>query len=136
MSWFTNRVTAGQSKPRVVPWRFGRAARETAGDTGLGRRRAHRVNLNAPVFLYGSMNGEPFSEYSETIDVSTNGALVGINARLVPEQRILLTNLQTEQDLQCRIVRIDNHKIVAALEFLESCPRFWCIEFAPLCIRG
>src|SRR5215469_12005539 len=107
-----------------------------ASDVRLGkpraieRRRAHRVNLKAPVFLYGSTNGGPFSEYSETVDVSVNGAFVAVNARLIPKQRILLANLQTEEELQYRIVCIDRHKIVAAWEFLESCTRFWCIDFA------
>ena len=76
------------------PWRFGHAGRETSREGGLGRRRAHRVDLLAPVFLYGSMKGEPFSEHSETIDVCANGALVAVNARVFPEQRILLTNLK------------------------------------------
>jgi hypothetical protein len=129
MAWFTNRLAVGRSQAYLFPRRLGRAAREGSSDRGLGRRRAHRVNLNAPVFLYSSTDGGPFSEYSETVDVSVNGALVAVNARLIPEQRILLTNLQTEEELQCRIVRIDRHKIVAALEFLESCPRFWCIDF-------
>jgi hypothetical protein len=88
------------------------------------------VCLAAPVFLYGLINGQPFFGYSETIDVCTNGALVGTNAPLLPEQRILLTNMQTQQDLKCRVVRIDKHGRAAALEFLEPCPRFWCIEFA------
>jgi len=68
------------------------------GARAIERRRAHRVNLNAPVFLYGSTNGGPFSEYSETVDVSVNGTLVAVNAHLIPKQRILLTNLQTEED--------------------------------------
>jgi len=68
------------------------------GARAIERRRAHRVNLNAPVFLYGSTNGGPFSEYSETVDVSVNWTLVAVNAHLIPKQRILLTNLQTEED--------------------------------------
>jgi hypothetical protein len=89
------------------------------------------VNLNAPVFLYGSINGEPFSEISKTLDVCVKGALVAIHVRVVPGQRVLLTNLQTQQDLKCRVVRIDAQRRAAALEFLEPCPSFWCIDFAP-----
>lgn len=107
-----------------------RCGSETSPHRDIEKRRAHRVDLNAPVFLYGSADGEPFTDYSETIDVCSDGALVAINARLSPEQRILLTNLQTGQDLKCRVVRVDNHLQVAAVEFLEACPLFWCIEFA------
>ena len=88
------------------------------------------MDLIMPVFVYGSINGEPFSEISETLDVSVKGALVAINVGVVPEQRVLLTNLQTQRDLKCRVVRIDGHKRAAALEFLEPCPSFWCIDFA------
>jgi PilZ domain len=124
MAWITNRIPYSRSKRR---WSIGRDA---SSGCGLGRRRAHRVDLSAPVFLYCSTNGEPFAVCSETFNVSVNGALVRTNARLFPEQRVLLTNLQTEQDVKCRVVRIDRHRIAAALEFMESCPRFWCIDFA------
>jgi hypothetical protein len=129
MGWFAKRRSTGQSKGQLFRSLLGRAAWKTAVNRGLGKRRAHRVDLSAPVFLYGSMNGEPFSEYSETIDVCVNGALVPLNARLFPEQRVLLTNLQTQQDLKCRVVRIDIRRRAAALEFLEPCPQFWCIDF-------
>ena len=105
-------------------------ASERFSDRILVKRRAHRVDLSAPVFVYGSINGEPFSEISKTLDVCVQGALVAINVGVVPEQRVLLTNLQTQQDLKCRVVRIDARRRVAALEFLEPCPSFWCIDFA------
>jgi len=105
-------------------------AKRKPGDRVLGKRKAQRVDLSAPVFVYGSINGEPFSEISQTLDVCIKGALLIINVRLVPEQRVLLTNLQTQQDVKCRVVRIDNHRMAAALEFLEPCPRFWRIDFA------
>ena len=59
------------------------------------------------------------------------GALVAVRARVFPEQRILLTNLQTQQDLKCRVVRVDPKRKAAALEFLEPSPTFWRIDFAP-----
>lgn len=86
--------------------------------------------LSAPVFVYGSIRGEPFSEISNTLDVCVKGALVAISVRVVPGQRVLLTNLQTQRDLKCRVVRIDARRKAAALEFLEPCPGFWCIDFA------
>jgi PilZ domain len=130
MAWFANRKSAEQSKWHLFRWPLGHAGPEMSGHRGLGKRRAHRVDLNAPVFLYGSMKGEPFFECSETIDVSIHGALVAVHARVFPAQNILLTNLQTQQDLKCRVVRIDDNRNAAALEFLEPCPRFWCIDFA------
>ncbi len=123
-----NRKSAGESRWRLFRWPFTNAQ---PSRRDLGKRRAHRVGLNAPVFLYGSLKGEPFSEVSETLDVCSNGALVAVNARVFPEQKILLTNLQTQQDLKCRVVRIDAKRKAAALEFLDPCPSFWRIDFAP-----
>jgi hypothetical protein len=131
MAWFTKRRPVGQSKRSVFRWLLGRAARKSSDGRILGKRWAHRVDLSAPVFVYGSINGEPFSEISKTLDVCVKGALVAIDVSVVPEQRVLLTNLQTQRDLKCRVVRIDVHRRAAALEFLEPCPGFWCIDFAP-----
>jgi hypothetical protein len=129
-----NRKSASESRWRLFRWPFTNAQPNrpaTASRRDLGKRRAHRVGLNAPVFLYGSLRGEPFAEVSETIDVCSNGALIAVSARVFPEQKILLTNLQTQQDLKCRVVRIDAKRKAAALEFLDPCPSFWRIVFAP-----
>jgi PilZ domain len=127
MPWVRKRKSAGRSgrsllkSLRQAVWR---------GTGGAKRRQGHRVDLKTTVFLYGSVNGEPFYEYSETIDESSDGALVSVNSRLAPGQQVLITNLHTQQDLTCRIVRIDIHRIAAALAFIEPCPRFWSIDFA------
>jgi hypothetical protein len=131
MAWFTTQRLAAPSKRHLLRRLLGYAARRISRSHGAEKRRAHRVCLSAPVFLYGSVKGRPFFECSETVDVCAKGALVGTNAPLLPEQCILLTNMQTQQDLKCRVVRIDNHRKSVALEFLESCPHFWRIEFAP-----
>jgi len=136
MPWFAKRKSAGPSEWQLFRRPLGHAALEKPGDSDLKNRRAHRVGLNAPVFLYGSLKDEPFSEYSETIDVSIHGALVVVHAHVFPAQKIILTNLQTEQDLKCRVVRIDKNRNAAALEFLEPCPHFWRIDFAHAPTRG
>jgi hypothetical protein len=129
MAWFTNRKPNGQPKRNLFRRLLGRAAEKSSGERIPEKRHAHRVDLSAPVFVYGSINGEPFSEISKTLDVCVKGALVATDVRVVPGQRVLLTNLQTERDLKCRVVRVDVGRKAAALEFLEPCPGFWCIEF-------
>ena len=130
MARFTTQALPAHAKRHRFQSLLRRAARKLSGRR-REKRRAHRVYLTAPVFLYGSINGQPFFEHAQTVEMCTHGASVEINTPLLPEQRILLTNLQTQQDLKCRVVRIDNHRKVVALEFLEFCPRFWRIEFAP-----
>ncbi len=138
MAPISHRKSARKSRWRLFRWPFAHVhpARSAATNRrDSGKPRAHRVGLNAPVFLYGSLKGEPFSEVSETINVCATGALVAVRARVFPEQRILLTNLQTQQDLKCRVVRVDPKRKAAALEFLEPSPTFWRIDFAPRSVR-
>ena len=127
MAWFTKRKMAGQSRWHILRWPFGNAGRPAGVYRELGKRRSHRMGLHASVFLYGSLKGEPFSECSDTIDVCIHGALVPVTARVFLEQRVLLTNLHTQRDLECRVVRIDKKRNAAALEFIEPCPQFWSI---------
>jgi hypothetical protein len=92
------------------------------------QRRAQRLPIFLPVQVYGKLDGEPFSENSETINVSACGGLVAISASVVRSQKLILTNLQTDQDLTCRVARLirsERGQVLAGLEFLQSAPDFW-----------
>jgi hypothetical protein len=92
------------------------------------QRRAQRLPIYLPVQVYGKLDGEPFSENTETINVSACGGLVPISAGVVRSQELILTNLQTDQDLTCRVARLirsERGQMLAGLEFLESAPGFW-----------
>lgn len=91
-------------------------------------RRAVRVPVSLPVMLYGRLGREPFTENTETINVSAAGGLVPVRSRLNPSQDLILTNLQTNQELKCRVARLmrgKNGTILAGLEFLQHAPSFW-----------
>jgi len=92
------------------------------------QRRAQRLPIYLPVQVYGKLDGVPFSENTETINVSACGGLVPISAGVVRAQRLILTNLQTDQDLTCRVARLirtERGQVLAGLEFLQSAPGFW-----------
>jgi hypothetical protein len=92
------------------------------------QRRAQRLPIYLPVQVYGKLDGEPFSENTETINVSACGGLVPISASVVRSQELILTNLQTDQDLTCRVARLirsERGQMLAGLEFLEFAPGFW-----------
>ena len=96
------------------------------------RRRGSRVALDAPVFVYGWLADEPFAESTETVNVGELGGLIPLSVRVVPSQELLLTNLQTDQDMRCRVTRSiarEDGKTLAGLTFLQTAPRFWQIEF-------
>jgi hypothetical protein len=81
-----------------------------------------------PVLVYGRLGNEPFAENTETVDVSSNGGYMAISAPVTYSQRLILTNLQTNEELACRVARIiTNEKDVTfvGLEFLQPSPRFW-----------
>jgi hypothetical protein len=120
---------------RFFSWiggRRGRRFHQKAGkkliDSIDDQRRAQRLPIYLPVQVYGKLDGEPFSENTETINVSACGGLVPISASVVRSQKLILTNLQTDQDLTCRVARLirsERGQVLAGLEFLQSAPGFW-----------
>jgi hypothetical protein len=122
----------------LLPWRSQPRpeARQALRERSADKRHAHRVMASTPVFVYGRLEnrGEPFAENTKTINVSARGGLVPISARVFPAQKLIVTNLQTGQDLLCRVARVQRAKggqTFIGLEFLEPSPLFWCIEFGP-----
>jgi len=96
------------------------------------RRRSSRVALATPVFVYGWLADEPFAENTETLNVSAVGGLIQISAKVIPSQELIITNLQTNEDLACRVARsigTENGKTLAGLDFLLASANFWQIDF-------
>ena len=94
----------------------------------LEQRRGRRVRAGMPVLLYGRLADEPFQEETQTIDVSSHGGLFPISAPVVPSQKLVLTNLETNDDLACRVARLirtEQGTTLAAVEFLQPSLRFW-----------
>jgi len=94
----------------------------------LDQRRAQRLPIYLPVQVYGKLDGVPFSENTETINVSACGGLVPLSTAVARAQKLILTNLQTDQDLTCRVARLirsERGQVLAGLEFLQSAPGFW-----------
>jgi hypothetical protein len=99
----------------------------------IEKRRGQRVPATLPVFVYGRIEGEPFAEQTETTNISAQGGLVALSVELSPSQTLLVTNLQTNEDLACRVARMVKTKAgktLVGVEFLHSCPRFWTIDFS------
>jgi hypothetical protein len=98
----------------------------------IEKRRGERVPATLPVFVYGRIQGEPFAEQTETANISAQGGLVALSVDLSPSQTLLVTNLQTNEDVACRVARMAKSKAgktLVGVEFLQSCPHFWAIDF-------
>jgi len=96
------------------------------------RRRSHRVAAFLPVFIYGHSHDEPFVENGVTINVSASGGLLSLSREVAPSQELLVANLQTDEELPCRIARVTKTEagtVLVGFEFLRPAPRFWSIEF-------
>jgi|SRR5580658_4299748 PilZ domain len=96
------------------------------------RRRDHRVAAFLPVFIYAHSHDEPFSEYAVTINVSASGGLLSLSRDVATSQELLVANLQTDEELPCRVARVTKTQagtVLVGFEFLRPAPRFWSIEF-------
>jgi hypothetical protein len=109
-----------------------RRTTEAAKMVRLEKRRWKRVPVALPVFVYGRTQGQPFAEQTETADISEHGGLVSLSVELARSQTLLVTNLQTNEDLACRVARIGRTaagKTMVGLEFLRPSPHFWSVKF-------
>ena len=97
------------------------------------RRRSVRVAVIMPVFVYGWLPDKPFTETTQTLNVSPMGALIPLSTEVIPSQHLRLTNLQTDEDLPCRVtrsIRTSDGTMLVGLKFLQASPIFWQIDFA------
>jgi hypothetical protein len=107
---------------------FESADRESRAQVRVEQRRGRRVQAGMRILLYGRLADEPFQEHSQTIDVSSHGGLFPISAAVVRSQKLILTNLETEDELACRVARLVHTKegtTLAGVEFLQPSLQFW-----------
>lgn len=96
----------------------------------MNRRRSQRVPLAIPVFVYTQLRNKPFFEVTETIDISATGGFMPVSEKMVPSQKLILTNMQTDQDSLCHVVRsVDTNrgKPRMGIEFVRAPPDFWSV---------
>jgi hypothetical protein len=96
---------------------------------GRNRRRSERRAFNAVIRVYGSSdNGKSFYVEARTINVSTHGALLELNAAAHVGQKLMLINEATQRQQICKIVNIrpsDTEALVVAVEFPVPHAEFW-----------
>ncbi len=128
----TPQRTAANAATPSAPARTKNASTAATPQPSRNKRRAHRVSAFLPVFVYGRQHNEPFAEHAVTLNVSSTGGFVALDAEVSPAQKILMANEQTNEELPCRIARIiktQGGKTLVGFEFLRPAPRFWSIDF-------
>src|SRR5205814_4354267 len=63
------------------------------------------VTIHCARIVEGSDKREPFSESTRTVLVSSHGAVVRLDAPLVPGQLIFLFNERTQKGVVCQVVK-------------------------------
>ena len=99
----------------------------------LSRRRSQRVLLHVPVTVsFEGPKGE-FTESTNTLVVNAHGALISLEAKVVPGQILTIRSAASEVRT-CRVVYLGptiQGRTQMGIEFSEPSPNFWHITFPP-----
>jgi len=101
----------------------------------LTKRRSQRIELSVPVGVHRPREeGPAFNESTETLVVSAHGALMALADMVAPKQRLLIQNLGSGEQQECRVVYVAKRLTgppEVAVEFAQPAPSFWRIAFPP-----
>jgi len=101
-----------------------------------GARRSGRIPKEIAIFLIGSdLDGTVFSEQTNTVILSQDGAGVVSRYKLAPEQEMIIRRPDTNKEAEVRVVGVigsRSESYIYGLAFLCSSIDFWGIEFPPL----
>jgi hypothetical protein len=93
------------------------------------RRRAARIPLTVPVFVYGhGPRNEPFHEETTSLVVNSHGALLILSSKVKRGQQLWLTNPATRHEQACHVVHTAKkvrRRSEVAIAFTEPAPAFW-----------
>ena len=99
------------------------------------RRRSERLFLDVALVVRGeSKERRPFQEKTFTISVSAHGTLVVMATKVALGQTLLLSNPQTEDEVEGRVVRFGSPYgglAQVGIDFTKPSPKFWPVESAP-----
>ena len=102
-----------------------RASRGEDSDRRSGLRHPHQATL----LVYGSdVDKQPFHEETETLDANNEGCLLALETIVVRGQRLFLTNMRTQAELECRVVHVGQRikgKTRVGVAFSSPSPDFW-----------
>lgn len=97
-------------------------------------RRSARVFRKMKIQAQGrAHNGKKFRETCETLVVSAHGGLLMLNHEVDNDELLVITNPETQEEIECRIVYLGDLCKVGqrvGVEFLTPAPHFWGLEFA------
>ena len=97
------------------------------------RRRTLRVALTVPLTVRGKTDsGEKFSAQTHSQSVNRHGALFQLEEIVLMGQTVILSNDNTSQSMECRVVSIHrarDGKQYIGVEFISPEANFWHMQF-------
>ncbi len=98
-------------------------------DQAEDRRRSEHFALEVPLFVYGhTVSEEPFYEETISVEVSSHGGVLILQAPVKTGQKLLLTNKLTQKEIECKVVHVlpvDQQKVYVGVAFAEAALDFW-----------
>lgn len=102
--------------------------------TAASPRRSTRVFHKMRVQAQGrAHNGKKFRETCETVVVNCFGGLLLLKHEVNNGEMLVITNPETQEELECRIVYLGDLGAKGqrvGIEFLTPAPRFWGVDFS------
>jgi hypothetical protein len=97
------------------------------------RRRA-RITLSVPVMVTSLDTGVKYQSMCDTLDVSSNGALLQLRCSLPLDTRLRLDILHSSQVTEARVIRCDRDGARAwkvGIQLLQQNGNFWGVKCPP-----
>ena len=99
------------------------------------RRRSQRVPAQLPVVVEGKLTDEtPFADPTRAIMLSAHGCLITLPTSIRLGDRLILRNIATRQEQDCRVVYLGEKqggRTEVGLRFKTAAPQFWGLEYPP-----
>jgi hypothetical protein len=101
----------------------------------LRKRRSQRIELTVPVVVHRPpKEGPQFHERAQTLVVNAHGALMALSEKVTPEQTLLMQNVDSGEQKECRVVYVKKElagPTKVAVEFTRPAATFWRIAYPP-----
>jgi hypothetical protein len=99
-------------------------------------RRSQRIELTVPVVVHRPpKEGPQFYERAQTLVVNAHGALMALAEKVKPKQKLLMQNIDSGEQKECRVVYVEKGltgPTKVAVEFTRPTPSFWRIAYPPV----
>jgi hypothetical protein len=104
-------------------------------EVGFDRRRSQRVLAQLPVVVQGKLADEgPFVDPTRATVLSAHGCLVTLSIAVRLGEKLILRNVATRQEQECRVVYVGERqggRTEVGLRFKIAAPQFWGLEHPP-----